>query len=365
MSPERNEIEAKLSRLRELMAGHGLHGILLRRVSSFAWATGGVSSSINTATDVGVGELLVTPTEQFLVTNNIEAPRFEAEDGLVTAGWQLVSGPWHSGGGQVTGKVTGTLGCDAPYPGAVDLSAEIARLRADLLPVECDRFRELGRRCGEAIAAAAERIAVGMTEHQIAALLAEESTTRGVWPIVDLVATDERIHNVRHPLPTDKKLERHAMIVLCGRAWGLVCSVTRFVHFGPLPAELERRQRATAEVDATFVAATRPGASLGDIFAKGVSRYAATGFGHEWQLHHQGGAAGYEPREYLGLPGSKDIVRPGQAYAWNPSITGTKSEDTILVGTDDNEILTATTGWPTLEIEIDGGRLARPLVLVR
>jgi antitoxin VapB len=52
-----------------------------------------------------------------------------------------------------------------------------------------------------------------------------------------------------------------------------------------------------------------------------------------------------------------------QAYAWNPSITGTKSEDTMLVGDDGNEVITAMPGWPTIELKLDGKTIQRPAIL--
>lgn len=76
------------------------------------------------------------------------------------------------------------------------------------------------------------------------------------------------------------------------------------------------------------------------------------GFGDEWRLHHQGGPAGYEAREYLATPSSEDEVHEGQVFAWNPSITGTKMEDSVLVGADENVVLTAIDGWPTIPVEI-------------
>ena len=80
-----------------------------------------------------------------------------------------------------------------------------------------------------------------------------------------LAAADERVYNVRHPIPTDKVIDRYAMLVLCGRKHGLVCSVTRLVHFGPLPDDLRRKMDACAEVDAAMLAASQPGATLGEI----------------------------------------------------------------------------------------------------
>jgi antitoxin VapB len=255
------------------------------------------------------------------------------------------------------------LGADGPYPGTTDLSGDLARLRANLTSEEGERFRALGRLCAEAMERAVRAVRPGQTEYQIAGSLAHEAQSRGAQAIVNLVATDGRIFNYRHPLPTSKKLERYAMLVLCGRQQGLVCSVTRFVHFGRLPDDLRRKTEAVAQVDATFIAATRPGQTLGAIFQRARAVYAETGFPDEWTLHHQGGPAGYEPREFIATPGSDDAVLLGQVYAWNPSITGTKSEDTVLVGETGNEVLTAIEDWPTLRVTVEGQDYARPAIL--
>jgi Xaa-Pro aminopeptidase len=203
----------------------------------------------------------------------------------------------------------------------------------------------------------------GLTEMEIAGLLAAATYAQGALPIVNLIATDERIFRFRHPLPTGKKLERYAMLVLCGRRQGLVASITRLVHFGPLPEELQRKQEACARVDATFIARTRPGARLGDVFAAAQAAYAEAGFPDEWQLHHQGGPAAYEPREFVATPGSGHVVQEGEVYAWNPSITGIKSEDTIVAGRERNEVLTTISGWPMLQVEVDGVSWERPAIL--
>jgi antitoxin VapB len=153
------------------------------------------------------------------------------------------------------------------------------------------------------------------------------------------------------------------MLVLCGRKYGLVCSATRFVHFGRLPDDLRRKAEAVARVDAAFINATRPGTSLGEIFHHATTAYAQAGFPDEWTRHHQGGPAGYEPREIVATPDSTGDVSIGQAYAWNPSIAGTKSEDTILVGENGNEILTAIPDWPTVTVSVDRQMIERPAIL--
>jgi antitoxin VapB len=143
----------------------------------------------------------------------------------------------------------------------------------------------------------------------------------------------------------------------------LVASITRLVHFGTIPDEIFRKSEAVAAIDATFIAATRPGQSLAEIFKKGQVKYAEVGFTDEWQLHHQGGPTGYAPREAIATAREDWVVRAGQGFAWNPSITGTKSEDTILVKQDGYENMTETVGWPEIRIEVDRQIISRPAIL--
>lgn len=360
-----NEFQEKQSRIHALLQERRLDALLLQRVSSFAWATCGAASYVNTASSDGAASLLITPSGYYLLTNNIEAPRLEQEEGLAGQGWEIRAAPWHQMNDSVAALTSGLrLGADSSVAGAVDLSNEISRLRANLTADECERFRLLGHICAEAMNAAARSVRPGMSEHEIEAALSHETESRGAQAIVNLIATDERIFKYRHPLPTDKKLERYAMLVLCGRKWGLVASITRLVYFGRLPDELQQKEQACARVDAAFIGGTRPGRTLGELFLAAAAGYAQTGFKDEWLLHHQGGAAGYEPREFIATPDSSDRVLVGQAYAWNPSITGVKSEDTIVVGAADNEIITAIDGWPTISVDWPGGRtLRRPAVL--
>ena len=359
------EFDSKQKRIQNLLAERKLDAILLQRVSSFAWATCGAASYVNTATTDGAASLLITRQKRYLITNNIEAARLMQEEKLNVQGWEFKTPDWYETQNVIARLTSGVkLGADGPYPGAIDLSAELAHMRSNLTPEEGERFRALGQLCGETMDSVARAIQPGLTEYNIAGHLAHQAESRGVQAIVNLIATDERIFAFRHPLPTHKKLKSYLMLVLCGRRWGLVCSLTRFVHFGRLPDDLRRKADAVAKVDATFISSTRPGASLGEIFQRATRAYAETGFPDEWHLHHQGGPAGYEPREYIATPGSTDLVSTGQVYAWNPSITGTKSEDTILVGGQGQEILTAIKGWPTIPVKINGNDITRPAILV-
>jgi antitoxin VapB len=359
-----NEFEHKQERIHALLAEKKLDALWLQRVSSFAWATCGAAAYINTASTTGAASLLITPKARYLITNNIEAQRLEQEQGLGAQGWEFRIADWHAANPAIAELTRGLrLGSDFPTPNATDLSNDFARLRANLTPEEGERFRALGKLCAAAMDAAIRAVRPGQTEFEIAAQLGAETQARGAQPIVNLIATDERIFSYRHPLPTAKRLDKYAMLVLVGRKWGLGCSLTRLIHFGKLSDETRRKMQACARIDAAFIAATRPGAKLREVFQRAVNEYAATGFADEWHLHHQGGAAGYEPREYLGTPNSSDVVAPGQAYAWNPSLTGVKSEDTILVGEKSNEVISTIPGWQIIRVNVDGQVIERPALL--
>jgi len=358
------ELQTKLERIQALLEKNQLAGLWLRKVSSFAWATCGAASFVNTASTDGAASLLITPSNRYVLTNNIEATRIEKEEKLGEQGWTITPAPWYGSPLELmTLTGGGRIGADGAVAGGIDLSAEIARLRADLTPEEGERFRSLGRQCAEIMDEAIRAVRPGMTEYQIAALTAAASLNRGVQPIVNLVATDERIFSFRHPLPTEKRMDRYAMLVLCGRRNGLVCSITRLIHFGSLPQIIQQKALAAAQVDARMILETRPGRTLGQIFAATEAAYTNAGYPGEWKLHHQGGPAAYEPREFLATPGSSDAVKIGQAYAWNPSITGTKSEDTILVGESGNELITRIPGWPTYSVQVGDNIIERPAIM--
>lgn len=358
------ELKTKLSKIESMLKRRNLDALLIQKVTNFAWASCGASSFVNTTDNQGVASLLITPGGRYLITNNIEAPRFKEEERLEEMGWEFKVTPWYHTKDVISNLTKDLrLGADGFYPGAEDVSVQLVHMRVNLLPEEQQRFKEVCAGCAEAMDRSIRQVKPGMTEFEIAALLVGETQRRGILPIVDLIATDERIFAYRHPLPTNKKLEHYAMLVVCGRKYGLVCSVTRLIHFGRLPEEVSRKVDAVAEIDATFLFATRPGRSLGEILLQAQEKYAALGYPGEWKLHHQGGPAGYVPREFVATPDSDFLVEAGQVYAWNPSISGAKSEDTILIQEDGFVNMTEIAGWPEISVDIEGQVIHRPAIL--
>jgi Xaa-Pro aminopeptidase len=120
------------------------------------------------------------------------------------------------------------------------------------------------------------------------------------------------------------------------------------VSFGPVPGGVLEKHATVVDVDAAYLAQSRPGISLGQAFSAGEKHFAAGGFYDDWKEHHQGGTTGYAGREVLAQPGADYRLTAGVAVAWNPTVPGAKSEDTFLVLDEGLEQLTRApeSVWP-------------------
>jgi len=197
----------------------------------------------------------------------------------------------------------------------------------------------------------------------VARRAADALAARDIRSVVTLVAADERLEKFRHPVPTVRRWERVLMVVVCARRAGLIASLTRIVCAGAAPEGLRRRTAAAARVNARLLAATRPGATGSELYDAAARAYAEEGFAGEERLHHQGGAAGYRTRDWVAHPASAESVLENQAFAWNPSITGTKVEETCVATATGVEVLTTTPGWPQIPVSVEGREYLSPDVL--
>ena len=182
-------------------------------------------------------------------------------------------------------------------------------------------------------------------------------------PVTLMAAADDRVSRFRHPIPTEKSIEKYLMVSVNARKWGLIVSFTRFVHFGKVPDELKEKYLANVFIDCTFMAATRPGLPAREVLQRGIDAYREKGFPDEWKLHHQGGSIGYTGRDYRTTFNTQEIIQENQAFTWNPSITGTKSEDTILTTSKGPEMITRPILFPKLRMEVEGISFLRPGIL--
>lgn len=360
-----NEVEIKWERIRSVLKQKNLDGIIINRVSNFSWFTGGGNNFVATNTEYGASSLVVTKNKIYLLSNNIEAFRVKQEETSEIPLEDIIC-LWYEDDTlfEKAKKIAGEkLSIDKQDEKLefVDLSS----LHFPLLDEEIKRFKNLGKRVSKIVSKVCYEIAPDMTENQVAGRLSQYFWSQGLIPVVLLIAADERIFNFRHPIATDKKIEKYVMVVVCVYEKGLIVSMTRLVSFKKLPEEIQQKHKAVCTVDATFISSTKPGYKVGDIFCSAIEAYKKTGFPEEWKQHHQGGPCGYKTRYYRATEKSPEIVQLGYAFAWNPSVTGTKSEDTIIVTEDGTSIITEDIEWPKINFEIGGTCISRPDILIR
>jgi Xaa-Pro dipeptidase len=331
--------EDRRRKLLELMDRLGLEACLLCRPANFAWYTGGADNRVDHSQPLGVAAVLVTPEVEYVVTDNIEAPRMREEE---TLGLEVVEHPWYEEATPLYKELSSgiTLGADFLLENARDVSEEISPLRYVLDAEAIEPYKRAGVETSAAMKEAAASLSVGTTEHEAAANLIAACRRRGLTTSVTLVAADGRISSYRHPIPHGVSIRRRAMLVVCAERGGLYLSLTRIVHLEEPDEDLERRQGACEEILARMrEEATRPGRTLAEAFEHCKKFYAEAGFPDEWRLHHQGGMAGYAAREIIATLETRQEIKARQAFAWNPSVTGAKAEETFVLTENGPEVI--------------------------
>lgn len=341
----------KRERVLELLDGSGADAVALTSSTALSWYLEGarVHTSLLGAPIAAV--LVDRECDRVRVFSNEVDRLLDEELGALAGSVAVETVPWHApllpdGVGRVRSEES--------------LAAGLRAARAVLLPAERERYRSL---CRDA-AAALTRELVGAhpedSETEVAARLAGALVAAGADPVVVMVAGDGRLAH-RHPLPTSAPLGRRAMIVVCARRHGLVANLSRWIRFDAEDPAATARSAALRRVEADAFRATRPGVPLSEVLAEIAAAYPRHGFDeHEWTRHHQGGAAGYAGRDPRATPTADDVVRDGQAFAWNPTAAAAKIEDTIVIDGERVEVLTRDGEWP--ETLVDS--VPRPLELI-
>lgn len=361
-----DELEHKHQRVVDWLRASHLAGVLFRRNENVAWLTGGaVELRVLTPCETGVGALLVTVEgKRYYMTTENEAPRLHDEE-FGALDFEPVIFPWYADDTVEAALrlADGPIASDTPVPGTAP--ANLYPMRASLSETEIARYRWLGAQTAAATVESLNVVKPGFTEYDLEAITAANLLRRGILPSVYLYAADDRILKYKHAAARGKTVEHYAMLNLCARKWGLAISITRFVHFGPLPEELESRFRSAAQVNAALLHASRVGATSAELFKVAQDAYEMEGYPGEERFHHQGGPTGYWEREWVATPKGTETVVDRQAFAWNPSIRGGKAEDTVLLRDGKMEWLTATPELPVISASVGGTEYAAAGVLVR
>lgn len=364
------EIAQKLKWMRDALNETGATGIRLRGTDWFTWATAGATHTVLLAAETGVAEVLVTTDGAWIVTNQIEAQRFQDEElprrGECPNGFDLFVHAWADAPRQQAfiQEVTGgsPVLSDRPTSGEQALPPTLVSQKQTMLPSELERYRQVGRLASEAMTEVLLRAQPDWTEYQLAGAGAEALWTRGLHPALTLAAGERRLPQYRHPVPTAEPLGRIAMLVFCARGQGLYANLTRFVCFGSLTGEEANLHQQVRAVEAAALNQCQVGTALSQIYETLDQAYRQQGYANAILEHHQGGTTGYLSREVIATPTATHRLAAHRILAFNPSLAGAKIEDTFALHENGSlENLTFDPNWPSAEV---AGRF-RPLPLER
>lgn len=346
----------RLETLQRALADWQLDALLLTRRDNIAWLTQGASYYVVERAETGVGSLLIFPDRVWLLAPENEMPRILAEEPLPFA-CEIGHYPWY--GSLETALAAcrpARLGSDAPLALTLNMEPRLPRLRQGLNEDEKQRFRQLGREAASIVEEVARTLRPGISERDVEAAIVGRCLARGIRPVCTLVAADERIALYKHPVPGTKRLARKMLITLGAERLGLNVSLTRMVHIGDPDEALKQRIGALASIHADMLQAIAINRRWQDFFAQIQQAYRRHGWPEGWREHHQGGPAGYGCRDWIVTPDTPGSIAADTAHAWNPTLSGVKSEDTLLVTEEGVEWLTRSGDWPLIEIARDGQR---------
>jgi Xaa-Pro dipeptidase len=368
------EIEIKTGRLTEMLTAEKLGGVLINAQHNFAWLTGGKSSGIDLSVERGACFLFVRASDEkrFLLASNIETSRLLSEE-VSADEFEPVEFSWEDEKASVDfifekakalldapGEIVSDLPIDSNYRAVENL---IAPCRFSLTESEIERYRRLGRDAGAALGRVFEKLETGETEIEVARKVRDALAEFNIYSVVTLVGADSRIEKYRHPTPTANVWRKILLIGVCARREGLIANLSRLACIGAVPAELQSKTEASARIFARMISVTRASVTGAQLYQTAAKAYAGEGFADEIRRHHQGGATGYKTRDWVAHPKSREVVFQNQAFAWNPTITGTKAEETFVLTNGGAKILTASPNFPQIAVEIDGFKYLSPGIL--
>ncbi|MFN4190808.1 MAG: M24 family metallopeptidase [Pseudothermotoga sp.] len=355
--------------LRDFVKQKGFDGLLLSRCDNFSWFTFGARNHITLNTEVGAAHIFVNNESVYIFTDNIERKRIEKEELCEDLLSEIEFGEyiWSKNMMDVlkpfiTGK---KIISDTGMLETTNLGDEIKPFRFVMSTVELEQYTDLGKICDEVLNRKMKELRPDMTELEVQGIMYNALAKENIEPIFVMVSGEESAKLYRHNLPRNVRLGKKVFVSICARKRGLVVSMTRSVLFEKDQSLLDQHKQ-NCYVDAIAISNSRPGVRLNYVFEKIKQAYAEVGRPYEWMLHHQGGLAGYKAREIIANESTIYELKVGNVLAWNPTITGTKSEDTIALTDGGMKIISyfENSDWPCVEFKINGLSIKRPDLLV-
>ena len=359
------EAANKRAQVQTWLEQKGLDGVILSRRNSFAWVTCGGDNKVSNYTEVGAGHIVITRNKHYLVAYYMDAERLLNEQ-VAEQGYELVPLHWFDGDerGRAKALAGKQPGADTLFPGTQFVLEDIMDMQWPLSDLELERTRWLGRQENEILHKIFTLVQPGMTELEIGQMLTCEIVHRGLEVDVPIVGSDERIHKYRHVLATDKKLERYLLLGPVIRRWGLHAMVSRSLHFGEPPADVQKAFMAAATIEGRIITSLKEGLKFKTILEHQKAWYEELGIERGWTYHFQGGPIGYTLVD-AGRNQTEKVVQAPQPFSWWTTVKGAKVEELTILTKDGPEIASLDNGWPLETVDTEAGPIAVPGMMIR
>lgn len=354
------DVSRKIAILKEYLKKRGIFAARFDKVDNFAWITSGARSYITDGDCVGIASALITTKGLYVISKNPETTRLANDE--LPSNVKSIEYPWYGNMDDIVEELIGseTIVTDEDE----DLRGFLLKNRVVLSDYEIENYEDAGRRTARALERAMKKFTPEMTEIQAKAVVEAELIEEGLDVLLVLVFGDESRSLYRHNLVRNVKIGKRCFASVNSKRHGLVVSATRTVEF-VRDEKFEEQTEKTIEIETEILDATFTKKELSSIFKSLIGSYETHGYPGEWKLHHQGGLAGYNSREIFATPDFRFELENGMAFAWNPTVTGTKSEDTYIRTGNGMKLVSADeeSDWPRIEKIVGGRKYIRPGIL--
>ncbi len=345
------DVSKKIDRIRNYLKDQRKDGALISNVENFAWITSGARSYVALTDSIGVASVLITQKDAYVITKNIETLRLKNNE--LPKNFNIIEYEWFTPLDEAVRRIADTQ--NLLFEDELNFSSFLFNERLKLSEYEIERYAQTGLQSARALERAMRKVNPEMTELNVKGMIEQELSNEGLDILLVLVFGDESRMLYRHNLPRDVKIGKRCFGSICSKKYGLIISATRTVEFDR-DEKFEKQYEKNLEIDAQILDATLRSNSLGQVFFEIENSYASHGYPDEWKLHHQGGIAGYRTRDVVATPHMPFGISDWMSFAWNPTITGTKIEDTYVREKNGMRLLSVDEKgkWPYIEINLNG-----------
>ena len=360
------EIQEKERRVRRLLSRLGYDSVLLTRRENFSWMSCGGRAVTSNVVHSSPVFLLVTPEKKYAIGLNMDLPRTWDEE-LTDQGFEPISLPTFGKSPlQAAMELTkGRLAADDAFPGLVNIEQHILSIHEPFTQQEVERYKSVAAESSGIIRELAEWVEPGMSERHVLAHMWGLYVEHNFDGDCMFVVSDDRIKQYRHAIPGYKKIEKVVILAPAVFKAGLHVQISRMVAFGEPPAETLRRFHDMAFLQVVMVGSTKPGVRLNSLLKLCLDQFDKLGYPEEKTNHVHGGPTGYRVSYPERCLDEDETVRPNMAFSWYLTVSGAKTEETLLVNDLGAEIISLSNNWPTINMAYEGANIAIPDLLVK